>query len=98
MQDWVAASDLVSYLEHTGYMNNALFVYMRVEGGFGTIVKIKPAFLKNWFQRGNWNPPRSHQDIPSRSQGDLRVQSPIQLQIHQSHLTASQEPTLFSET
>lgn len=33
MQDWVAASDLVSYLEYTGYMNNVLFVYVRAEGG-----------------------------------------------------------------
>lgn len=27
MQDQVAASDLVSHLEYTGYMNNAVFVY-----------------------------------------------------------------------
>lgn len=56
MQDWVAASDLVSYLEHTGYMNNALFVYMRVEGGFGTIVKIKPVFLKKLISKRKLKP------------------------------------------
>lgn len=33
MQDWVAASDLVSYLEHIGYRNNAPFVYVRIKRG-----------------------------------------------------------------
>lgn len=45
MQDWVAASDLVSYLEHIGYKNNAPFVYVRVKrGGSGNFIRIKPAF------------------------------------------------------
>lgn len=40
MQDWVAASDLVSYLEHAEYRNNTPFVYVRVKtGGFGNFVK-----------------------------------------------------------
>lgn len=33
MQEWVAASDLVSNSEHTGYRNNAPFVYVRVKRG-----------------------------------------------------------------
>lgn len=33
MQDWVAASDLVSPLEYIGYMNNVPFVHEKVERG-----------------------------------------------------------------
>lgn len=48
MQDWVAASDLVSYLQHRGYMNNALFVYVRVKrGALATLLKSNQPFKRN---------------------------------------------------
>lgn len=51
MQDWVAASDLVSYLEHTGYKNNAPFVYVRVQrGALATLLKSNQPLKKSDFK------------------------------------------------
>lgn len=98
MQDWVAASDLVSCSAYTGYVNNAPSVHVNTEGGFSNFVKIRQAFLKNKknCKKRNSSPPKSHQYIPMRPEGDLNSQPQIQLKIpHQPHLTGSQEPTLF---
>lgn len=90
MQDQVATSDLVSHLEYTGYMNNAVFVSWR--GSLWQLLFKSDQLFFFSFQSDfiNSDPLKSPWCIPMRPEGDLRLQPQVQLLIpHQAPFTAS---------